>query len=170
MLLTTRTHAIINQRTVMASKTILVGNLGSDPEKRIMSNGNAVVNVSLATTEYWKDKSGNKQSETEWHRLVIYSPLAEIAESWAHKGSKLFIEGRNKTREWTNKDGVKMYTTEIIVKNLELLDPKKQNSQQNQQGNQQYAPYSPPQQGNEPMHNTPPVQAGDDMLEDDIPF
>ena len=132
----------------MASKTILVGNLGADPEKRVMPNGNSVVNTTLATTERWKDKQGNKQEEVEWHRLVVYSPLAEVLESYARKGSKLYIEGRNKTRKWTDSNGVEKYTTEVLVRNLELLDSKKQS--------------------NEPMHNEPPQGCG--FKEDSIPF
>ena len=97
------------------NKVILVGNVGGDPEVRYMPNGNAVTNVTLATSESWKDKqTGQQQERTEWHRVVFFGRLAEIAGEYLRKGSQVYVEGTLRTREW-EKDGVKRYTTEIVV-------------------------------------------------------
>jgi len=97
------------------NKVILIGNVGGDPETRYMPNGNAVTNITLATTDSWKDKqSGQVQERTEWHRVVLFGKVAEIAGEYLRKGSQVYIEGRLQTREW-EKDGVKRYTTEIVV-------------------------------------------------------
>ena len=104
------------------NKVILVGNLGRDPEVRYMTNGEAVANVSLATTESWKDKaSGDKKGLTEWHRLVFYRKLAEIVGQYLKKGSTVYVEGRLKTRKWTDKDGQERQTTEIEVTEMQML-------------------------------------------------
>ena len=104
------------------NKVILVGNVGNDPEVRYMPNGNAVANVSLATSETWKDKNtGDQQEKTEWHRVVFFNRLAEIVEQYVKKGSKLYIEGRLQTRSW-EQDGVKRYTTEIVSNEMQMLD------------------------------------------------
>jgi single-strand DNA-binding protein len=104
------------------NKVIIIGNLGKDPEVRYMPNGTAVANISVATTRNWKDKqSGEKQEETEWHRIVFYDRLAEIAGEYLAKGRPVYVEGRLKTRKWQDKDGVDKYTTEIIAENLQLL-------------------------------------------------
>lgn len=96
------------------NKVILVGNLGADPETRYTASGDAVCNIRLATTESWKDKnSGEKREITEWHRVVFYRKLAEIANQYLKKGSQVYLEGRIKTRKWTDKDGQDRYTTEI---------------------------------------------------------
>ncbi len=102
------------------NKVILVGNLGRDPEVRYMPNGEAVCNFSIATTENWKDKSGVKQEKTEWHNIVMYRKLAEIAGEYLKKGRPVYIEGRLQTRKW-EKDGVTRYTTEIIADNMQML-------------------------------------------------
>jgi len=103
------------------NKVILVGNLGRDPETRYMPDGGAVTNVSIATTETWKDKgSGEKQEKTEWHRVAFFGKLAEIAGEYLKKGSQIYVEGRLQTREW-EKDGVKRYTTEIIANSMQML-------------------------------------------------
>jgi single-strand DNA-binding protein len=103
------------------NKVILVGNLGNDPEVKYMPSGNAVANVSLATTESWKDKSsGDRQEKTEWHRVVFFGKLAEIAGEYLKKGSQVYVEGRLQTREW-EKDGVKRYSTEIIASDMQML-------------------------------------------------
>jgi single-strand DNA-binding protein len=103
------------------NKVILVGNLGRDPETRYMPDGGAVTNVSIATTETWKDKtSGEKQEKTEWHRVAFFGKLAEIAGEYLKKGSQVYVEGRLQTREW-EKDGVKRYTTEIIASAMQML-------------------------------------------------
>ena len=103
------------------NKVILVGNLGKDPETRYMPDGAAVTNFSIATTEQWKDKSGEKQEKTEWHRISTFQRLAEIAGEYLKKGSQVYIEGRLQTRKWTDKDGVEKYTTEIIADRMQML-------------------------------------------------
>ena len=105
------------------NKVILVGNLGRDPEVRYMPNGEAVANFSIATTENWKDKSGVKQEKTEWHNIVMYRRLAEIAGEYLKKGRPVYIEGRLQTRKWEN-DGVTRYTTEIIGDQMQMLGSK----------------------------------------------
>lgn len=104
------------------NKVILVGNVGNDPEFRVMPNGNGVANVSLATSETWKDKNtGDQQEKTEWHRVIFFNRLAEIVEQYVKKGTKLYIEGRLQTRSW-EQDGVKRYTTEIVASEMQMLD------------------------------------------------
>lgn len=104
------------------NKVILIGNLGRDPEVRYTANGAAICNVTIATSRNWKDKtSGDKMEETEWHRVVFYDRLAEIAGEYLKKGRSCYVEGRLKTRKWQDKDGVEKYTTEIIADNLQLL-------------------------------------------------
>lgn len=113
------------------NKVVLVGRLGKDPEARLMTNGEAVANVTLATTESWKDKSGVKQEKTEWHNLVFYRRLAEIAGEYLKKGSQIYIEGKLQTRKWQTKEGQDRYSTEIIVNEMQMLGGKA-SSQQNQ--------------------------------------
>ena len=104
------------------NKVIIVGNLGRDPEVRYTPNGSAVCNVSVATTRSWKNKeSGDKAEETEWHRVVFYDKLAEIAGEYLKKGRSVYVEGRLKTRKWQDKDGVEKYTTEIIATDMQML-------------------------------------------------
>lgn len=97
------------------NKVILVGNLGQDPEVRYMPNGNAVANMTVATSQNWKDQQGQVQERTEWHRIVLYRRLAEITGEYLKKGAKVYIEGRLQTMEWQDQQGVKHYTTEIIA-------------------------------------------------------
>lgn len=104
------------------NKVILIGNLGKDPETRYMPNGDAVTNITLATTESWKDKnSGEKREMTEWHRVVMFRKLAEIASQYLKKGSSVYIEGALKTRKWQDKDGQDRYTTEIVADEMKML-------------------------------------------------
>ena len=104
------------------NKVILIGNVGNDPEIRYMPNGNAVANISLATSDSWKDKgTGEQQDRTEWHRVVYFNRLAEIVEQYVKKGSKLYVEGRLQTRSW-EQDGVKRYSTEIVGSEMQMLD------------------------------------------------
>lgn len=161
------------------SKTILIGNLGRDPEVRYMPNGNAVANLALATSERWRDKTtGEQREKTEWHRVVIFGKLAEVAGQYLRKGSKVYIEGQNETREW-EKDGVKRYTTEVVVKmggQLRMLDGRQGNQQQGgQQGGQQYAQQAQGRQGTQTQAQGSHQQAGantggQDDFDDDIPF
>lgn len=104
------------------NKVILVGNLGRDPEVRYTPEGSAICNVSIATTSNWKDKAtGERREETEWHRVVFYNRLAEIAGEYLRKGRPVYVEGRLKTRKWTDKEGQERYTTEIIAEEMQLL-------------------------------------------------
>ncbi len=104
------------------NKVILVGNLGKDPDVRYAANGDAICNLTIATTESWKDKnSGEKKEQTEWHRVVIYRKLAEIAGQYLSKGSQVYIEGKLKTRKWQDKDGQDKYTTEIVADEMNML-------------------------------------------------
>ena len=105
------------------NKVILIGNLGGDPEVRYTPNGAAVVNVNLATNESWTDRNTNERQErTEWHRLVLWSKLAEIAGQYLRKGSKVYVEGRLQTRSWDDQSGQKRYTTEVVVNDMQMLD------------------------------------------------
>jgi len=113
------------------NKVILVGHLGKDPETRYMTNGEAVTNASLATSEQWKDKRGEKQERVEWHNLVFYRRLAEIAGEYLKKGSEVYVEGKIQTRKWQDKEGRDRYTTEIIVNELHMLGSKSKGSQEN---------------------------------------
>jgi len=140
------------------NKVILVGNLGADPETRYMPNGDAVANIRLATTESWKDKaSGEKREITEWHRVVFYRKLAEIAGQYLKKGSAVYIEGRIRTRKWQNKDGQDQYTTEIEANEMQMLGGKPAgDSAQSQQKPQQ--------------RNAQGAQGGASDESDEIPF
>ena len=106
------------------NKVILIGRLGKDPETRYMTSGEAVTNCTLATSENWKDKSGEKQEKTEWHNLVFYRRLAEIAGEYLKKGSQIFVEGKLQTRKWQDKEGKDRYTTEIVVNEMTMLGGK----------------------------------------------
>jgi len=135
------------------NKVIIVGNLGQDPEVRFMPNGGAVANFTVATSETWKDKqSGEQKEKTEWHRIVMYQRLAEIAGEYLKKGSKVYLEGRLQTRKWQNQQGADQYTTEIIVNDMQMLDSRtgaqsggfqQQAPQQSQSGFQQQAAQQP---------------------------
>ena len=112
------------------NKVILVGNLGKDPEVKYLDNGVAVANFSLATTENYKNKEGEKVSQTEWHNIVLWRGLAEVAEKYLKKGASVYIEGKIKTRKWEDKDGNTRYNTEILADNMTMLGGKK-DSQEN---------------------------------------
>ena len=106
------------------NKVILVGNLGKDPEVRYLDNGVAVANFSLATTENYKNKEGKRVSQTEWHNIVLWRGLAEVAEKWLKKGSSVYVEGKIRTRKWEDKDGNTRYSTEILGDNMTMLGGK----------------------------------------------
>ena len=107
------------------NKVILIGNLGKDPEVKALPTGSAVTTITLATSESWKDKqTGQQQERTEWHRVVFYNRLAEIAGEYLRKGSKAYIEGKLRTRKWQDKSGVDHYTTEVIAENMQMLNSK----------------------------------------------
>jgi single-strand DNA-binding protein len=178
------------------NKVIILGNLGKDPEVRFMPNGGGVANLTIATSETWKDKqTGEKKEKTEWHRVVMFGKLAEIAGEYLKKGSKVYIEGSLQTRKWTNQQGQDQYTTEIVVQGfngtLQMLDSRPTGGGQQQGGysqpapqqNQQSAPSqqnqsSAPQQGGysqqAPQNNQqqPKVNPQEPTIDfdDDIPF
>ena len=106
------------------NKVILIGNLGKDPETRNLADGGAITNFSIATTDSWKDKSGEKQEKTEWHRISTFQKLAEICGTYLKKGSQVYIEGRLQTRKWTDKDGTEKYSTEIVADKMQMLGAK----------------------------------------------
>lgn len=140
------------------NKVILVGNLGRDPETRYMPSGGAVTNASIATSRTWKDRdTGEKKERTEWHRLVFFNRLGEIAGEYLRRGSKVYVEGELRTRDW-EKDGQKHYTTEIVVSEMQMLDSRGDSSDGQQRND------SPRQQ--EPDYGPPP----EDDFDDDIPF
>lgn len=154
------------------NKVILIGRTGADPDTRYMPNGNAVCNITLATSDSWKDKDGQQQTRTEWHRVVFFGKLAEIAGQYLRKGSKIYVEGRLQTREW-EKDGIKRYTTEVVVDiggQMQMLDSREDSGSQNggrdtQQRQQQAT------QRQAPKAQVPPEQdAGFGNFDDDIPF
>ena len=163
------------------NKVILVGNLGRDPEVRYMPNGEAVANFSIATTENWKDKSGVKQEKTEWHNIVMYRRLAEIAGEYLKKGRPVYIEGRLQTRKW-EKDGVTRYSTEIIGDQMQMLGSKDgggsgasyDDSAMNQGGapdDMNQAPARQSTQAAASNQQAPAKPGGNfDDFEDDIPF
>ena len=172
------------------NKVILVGTCGQDSEVRYLTNGNAVTNLSLATSEQWTDKqTGQKVEKTEWHRVSMFGKVAEIAGEYLRKGSQVYIEGKLQTREW-EKDGIKRYTTEIVVDmqgTMQLLGGRPQGDQQNQGGGnnyqqQQSAPrqqaqrpapqqQQPQQQSRPAPQQQAPQPAPDfDSFDDDIPF
>jgi single-strand DNA-binding protein len=103
------------------NKVIIVGNLGRDPEVRYLPEGGAITNISVATTDTWKDKSGEKQERTEWHRVAFFGKLAEIAGEYLKKGSQVYVEGALRTRKWQDKEGKERYTTEIVADRMQML-------------------------------------------------
>ncbi|MDE2311176.1 MAG: single-stranded DNA-binding protein [Betaproteobacteria bacterium] len=150
------------------NKVILVGRLGKDPETRYMTNGEAVTNVTLATSENWKDKSGEKQEKTEWHSLVFYRRLAEIAGEYLKKGSQIYVEGKIQTRKWQDKEGKDRYTTEIIVNEMQMLGGKSSGGGSFEVVDKPAAsaPAGAPQAGKP----APAKGGGFDNFDDDIPF
>lgn len=173
------------------NKVIIVGNIGQDPEVKYMPSGGAVTNVSIATSETWKDKNtGQPQERTEWHRVVFFNRLGEIAGEYLKKGSKVYVEGSLRTRKWQAQDGTDRYTTEIVASEMQMLDGRGDNAGGgNYNQDQQYggapqsggapAPQQRPAQaaaaaggfgGAAPAHSAPQQPAGFDSFDDDIPF
>ncbi|CAI8938790.1 single-stranded DNA-binding protein [Methylocaldum szegediense] len=149
------------------NKVILIGNLGADPEVRYMPNGGAVTTLRLATTETWKDQqTGQQQERTEWHQVVCYRKLAEIAGEYLKKGSKIYVEGSLRTRKWQDKNGLDRYTTEIIADQMQMLDrvgsaPAGANARGGEADR-----YAPPSSESKPE----PGFGSIDDFDDDIPF
>lgn len=154
------------------NKVILIGNLGRDPEVRYTPNGAAICNVTIATSRNWKAKdSGEKMEETEWHRVVFYDRLAEIAGEYLKKGRPVYVEGRLKTRKWQDKDGVEKYTTEIIADQMQLLGSREGAGGGAEEGGGGGAPSRAPAQrpaGGKPAGTK--SSTGFDDMDDDIPF
>lgn len=164
------------------NKVILIGNLGADPETRYLPSGGAVTNVNLATSDQWKDKqTGQPQERTEWHRVVFFNRLAEIAGEYLKKGSKVYVEGSLRTRKWQGQDGQDRYTTEIVASEMQMLDSRGGMGQDNhgagpgdysQEPPRQSRPQQPPAQqmpqGGHQQPAPPPQDFND--FDDDIPF
>lgn len=151
------------------NKVIIVGNLGADPEVRYMPSGGAVANVTIATSETWKDKqSGDKQERTEWHRVVFFNRLAEIAGEYLRKGAKVYVEGSLRTRKWQDQGGAERYMTEIVASEMQMLDGRG-GPQANAGGSAM--PKAMPQHSNAnqmPAHESAPM--AHEEFDDDIPF
>ena len=161
------------------NKVIILGNLGNEPETCYMPNGNAVTNISVATSESWKDKqSGQMQEKTEWHRIVFFNRLAEIAGEYLHKGSKVYIEGSLRTRKWQDQNGSDRYTTEIVASDMQMLDSRGEQGGGSGGGNYDGYDQMPEVQnqgGNFDRGSASPKQApapspAASEFEDDIPF
>lgn len=156
------------------NKVILVGNLGNDPEVRYMPNGNAVANLSLATSESWKDQQGQMQERTEWHKLTIYRRLAEVAGEYLKKGSQIYVEGKLQTRKWQDQQGQDRYTTEVIVDQMQMLGGRENGSANN--GYQQQSPqnnqggYQQQAQSNGQSQQPPMAEPDFDFDDDGMPF
>ncbi len=166
------------------NKVILIGNLGKDPEVRYMPSGSAICNITVATSRQWKNKeSGEKMEETEWHRVSLFDRLAEVAGEYLKKGRSVYVEGRLKTRKWTDKEGVERYTTEVIADVMQLLGSREGmggagGADEDSGGGysersapqQRAAPASRPQQAPAPRPAPKAASTGFDNMDDDIPF
>ena len=145
------------------NKVILIGNLGQDPEVRYMPNGGAVCNITVATSETWKDKNtGESQEKTEWHRVVMFRRLAEIAGEYLKKGSKVYLEGRLQTRKWQDQQGQDRYTTEIVADEMQMLDSRG--------GSADFTPSQPRTSAPQSQQKPQAAPPADNGFEDDIPF
>ncbi|HEY5632766.1 MAG TPA: single-stranded DNA-binding protein [Burkholderiaceae bacterium] len=152
------------------NKVILVGNLGRDPETRYAPSGGAICNVSLATTRAWNDRaSGEKREETEWHRVVFFDRLAEIAGEYLRKGRSVYVEGRLQTRKWQDKDGQDRYTTEIVATDMQMLGSREGGSGGEDGGHTREASAPAPARAQQAARKPAPT-AGPEILDDDIPF
>lgn len=144
------------------NKVILIGAIGQDPETKFTAVGAAVTNLTLATSESWKDKqSGEMQERTEWHRVVFFNRLAEVAGEYLKKGSKVYIEGKLQTRKWQDQSGQDRYTTEIVANEMQMLDSRQNNNQSQSSG------YQSQMQNAKTLHSTKNKK---DVFDDDIPF
>lgn len=150
------------------NKVILVGNLGKDPESRFLPDGGAVCNFSLATTDKWKDKSGEQQERTEWHRISTFNKLAEICGEYLKKGSQVYIEGRLQTRKWQDKEGQDRYTTEIVADRMQMLGSRAGGSQSMGSSEPRAAATAGAGGGGKPAAKK--GGASFDDMDDDIPF
>lgn len=154
------------------NKVILTGNLGADPEVRFTPSGQAVCNFRMATSEKWKDKDGKRQERTEWHRIVVWGKLAELQGEWVKKGTKLTVVGKLQTREWTDKENRKNYTTEIVASEIEWISGTKSKEDADNTNPPRASGRSGVQSG-EMDYGNPPANERDDNpppMDDDIPF
>jgi single-strand DNA-binding protein len=152
------------------NKVILVGRLGKDPETRYMTNGEAVTNATLATSENWKDKSGEKQEKTEWHNLVFYRRLAEVAGEYLKKGAQIYVEGKIQTRKYQTKEGQERYTTEIIVDQMQMLGGKSSGAGSFEVVENQSSSSAPARSAPAAKPAAPAAKSNFDNFDDDIPF
>jgi len=153
------------------NKVILIGNLGKDPDVRYMPSGEAVTNITLATTDTWKDKtSGDKKEATEWHRVVFFRKLAEIAGQYLKKGSQVYIEGSLKTRKWQDKEGQDRYTTEIVADQMKMLGSRQGSGDVNDAAPRERPAQSGGGAPSSASSSAPPAGSGFNDFEDDIPF
>ena len=146
------------------NKVILVGNLGRDPETRYTAGGDPITNVSIATTDTWKDKNGEKQEKTEWHRVAFFGKLAEIAGEYLKKGSQVYVEGRLQTRKWQDKDGQDKYTTEIVADRMQMLGSRAGS------GGSSGEPPAERERATSGAKTSATAKKNVDDLDDDIPF
>src|SRR3954467_4241453 len=152
------------------NKVILIGNLGRDPEVRYMPSGDAVANITIATTETWKDKGGEKQEQTEWHRVAMFGKTAEIAGEYLKKGSQVYIEGKLQTRKWTDKEGQERFTREIRAERMQMLGSRSGGSERMAPPDDEAPARSTAGTAKKTAAAAPQGKSGFDDLEDDIPF
>jgi single-strand DNA-binding protein len=159
------------------NKAMLIGRLGKDPEVRYTKSGGAVVNFTMATDSRYKDAQGNKQEQTEWHSIVAFGKLADFAQNWLKKGREVYVEGRIQTRDWTDKENIKHYKTEVVAHTIQFVGPRPAGEagapraggdEQGYGGGQSRGGSAPPP--GKPAGPPPAGEGGDDYMEDDIPF
>jgi single-strand DNA-binding protein len=170
-------NALPEQPMASVNKVIIIGNLGKDPEVRYMPSGSAICNVTIATSRQWKDKtSGDKQEETEWHRVTFFDRMAEIAGEYLKKGRPVYVEGRLKTRKYTDKDGVEKYTTDIVATDMQLLGGREGGGGGGGGGDDMGEPRAAAPRSAPPARTAPAAKpaakssTGFDDMDDDIPF
>jgi len=156
------------RRIGMLNKAILIGNLGADPETRYMQDGTCVCNIRLATTEKFKDRNGERQERTEWHRVALWGKLGEIANQYLRKGSQVYIEGKIETRKWTDKDGNDRYSTDIRANEMKMLGGRGEGAARSSGAPAAPAGNSKPQQNDDPFADSPAFN--NVPADDDIPF
>ena len=155
------------------NKVTLIGRLGQDPEIRYTQSGSAVTNVTIATNDYWNDKQGERQERTEWHSLVLWGKLADLAQSYLKKGSQIYVEGRLQTRDWEDQQGQKHYKTEVVVTTMQFLDSRISDSDSGKVASSNTntdITSSFPEYSTNPESNHPDSKQKDDYIKDDIPF
>ena len=155
------------------NKVTLIGRLGQDPEIRYTQSGNAVANATIATNDYWTDKQGEKQERTEWHSLVLWGKLADLAQSYLKKGSQVYVEGRLQTRDWEDQQGQKHYKTEVVVTTVQFLDSRISDSEPAKAGGSTAytdSKSSSSEYSTNTESNSPDSKQEDDYIKDDIPF